>query len=65
VDDKPSPVWKTGLARDLPETALRATSRHPTSNLSTAPVSCADVWRREVPQGIVNHPRIDGKDAIR
>jgi hypothetical protein len=53
-----------GRARNLPETTPRTASRRPTPNLSPAPVRCADVWRREVPQGVVNSPRIDGKDGV-
>jgi hypothetical protein len=52
------------LARDLPETALRATSRRLTSPLSTAPLTWAVVWSREVLRGVVNSPRIDGKDGV-
>jgi hypothetical protein len=53
-----------GLARDLPETVLRATSRRPTTRPSAAPLTCAVVWVHEVPHGVVNHPRIDGKDGV-
>jgi hypothetical protein len=49
------------LARDLPETALRATSRRPTTQPLTAPPTCAVVWAREVMAGVVNYLRIDGK----
>jgi hypothetical protein len=52
------------LARDLPETALRATSPRLTPRPSTVPLTCANVWPREVLQGVVNHRRIDGKDGI-
>jgi hypothetical protein len=52
------------LARDLPETALHATSRRPTTQPSAAPFTCAIVWEREVLQGAVNHRRIDGKDRV-
>jgi len=48
----------------LPETALRATSRHPTTHPSAAPATCAVVWGHGVRQGFVNHRRIDGKDGI-
>jgi hypothetical protein len=51
-------------ARDLPETALRATSPSPTTRPSTALLTCATVWAREVLRGIVNSPRIDGKDGV-
>ena len=51
---------RTGtLARDLPETALHATSRRPTTRPSAAPFTCAVVWVREVLKGGANHPRID------
>jgi hypothetical protein len=52
------------LARDLPETALRATSRRPTTQPSAAPPTCAVVRGREVVGGVVNHRRIDGKDGV-
>jgi hypothetical protein len=48
----------------LPETTLRATASHPTSRLSTAPLTWAVVWGRVVLQGVVNHRRIDGKDEV-
>jgi hypothetical protein len=54
-----------GLARDLPETALRAASRRPTTRPSTAPLTCADVWRRQVVYGVASHPRIDGMQGLR
>jgi hypothetical protein len=53
-----------GLARDLPETVLRATSRPPMIQPSAALLTCAVVWVHEVPHGVVNHPRIDGKDGV-
>jgi hypothetical protein len=52
------------LARDLPETALRATSPRLTPRPSTASLTCVTVWAREVLQGVVNPPRIDGKDGV-
>jgi hypothetical protein len=52
------------LARDLPETALHVTSSGPTTLPSSARLTCADVWGREVLQGVVNRPRIDGKDGV-
>ena len=52
------------LARDLPETALRATSLSPTTQSPAALLTCAVVWSREVPYGGVNRPRIDGKDGV-
>ena len=61
------PSWHRGcgaLARDLPETALRVTSPRLATQPSTAPLSCADVWGREVLHGVVNPPRIDGKDGV-
>src|SRR5215208_7296534 len=57
-------VTAGALARDLPETALRATSPRLTPRPSTVPLTCANVWPREVLQGVVNHRRIDGKDGI-
>ena len=58
--------WTTiqGLARNLPETTPHATSRHPTTRPPTAPFTCAVAWAREVLRGIVNGPRIDGKDGV-
>ena len=52
------------LARELPETALHAASRRPTTQSSAAPLTCADVWRHEVLHGVVNPRRIDGKDGV-
>jgi hypothetical protein len=54
----------SALARDLPETALRATSRRLMSPLSTVPLTWAVVWTRRVLHGSVNRPRIDGKDGV-
>jgi hypothetical protein len=53
-----------GLARDLPETALRATALHHTTHLSTVPLTCAVVLGREVLRGVANRRRIDGKDGV-
>jgi hypothetical protein len=52
------------LARDLPETVLHVASRRPTTQPSTAPLTCAIVWAHEVVRGVVNLPRIDGKDGV-
>jgi hypothetical protein len=52
------------LARNLPETVLYATSRSPTSRSTTAPLTCAVVWAREVLHGVTNRRRIDGKDGL-
>ena len=51
-------------ARDSPETALHVTSRGPTPNRSTSALTCRVVWTREVVHGVVNYPRIDGKDGV-
>jgi hypothetical protein len=53
------------LARDLPETALHATSRHPTPRSPATPFTWAVVWQREVVHGGVNSPRIDGMQGVR
>jgi hypothetical protein len=53
-----------GRARNLPETTPHAASPRPTAQPSAAPLTCAAVWGREVPRGIVNSPRIDGKDGV-
>jgi hypothetical protein len=53
-----------GPCQNLPETALHATSRHPTPRFPAAPFTWAVVWPREVVAGVVNHPSIDGKDAV-
>jgi hypothetical protein len=53
------------LARDLPETTLRVASRRPTTQPSAAPHTCAVVWVHEVPQGVVNHPSINGMQGVR
>jgi hypothetical protein len=52
------------LARDLPETALCAASRRPTTRSSAAPLTCVVVWGREALCGVVNPWRIDGKDGV-
>jgi hypothetical protein len=52
------------FARNLPETTPHATSPHPTTQLSTAPLTCAIVLGHEVPHGVVTRPRIDGKDRV-
>jgi hypothetical protein len=52
------------LARNLPETALHAASRRLTTRPSTAPLTSVVVWAREVLQGVVNSPSIDGKDGV-
>src|SRR5918995_4045326 len=48
------PVPATGLARDLPETTLHVASPRPMTPPSTAPLTCADVWEREVLYGVVD-----------
>jgi hypothetical protein len=53
------------LARYLPETALHAALRRPTTQPSAASLSCAVMWIREVLQGVVNHPRINGMQGVR
>jgi hypothetical protein len=53
-----------GLARNLPETALSATSRRPTTQPSAASQTWTVVWSGAVVHGVVNHPRIDGKDGV-
>jgi hypothetical protein len=50
----------SALARDLPEAALRATSRRLMSPRSTVPLTWAVVRTRRVLHGSVNRPRIDG-----
>jgi hypothetical protein len=52
------------LARDSPEPCLCAPSRRPTTQPSAAPLTGAVVWVHEVPQGVANPPRIDGKDGV-
>jgi hypothetical protein len=53
------------LARDLPETTLRATSPRPTIQPSAAPLTCAVMWAREAVDGVVNYPSIDGMQGVR
>jgi hypothetical protein len=53
-----------GLARDLPETALHATSRHPTPRSPAAPFTWAVVWPQEGVHGGVNSPHIDGMQEV-
>jgi hypothetical protein len=52
------------LARDLPETALRAASRRLTTQPSAAPSTCSVAWVGEAVHGVVKYPRIDGKDGV-
>jgi hypothetical protein len=56
---------KRHVARDLPETALRAASRRLATRSSAATLTCVNVWRRKVLQRVANYRRIDGKDAVR
>jgi hypothetical protein len=53
-----------GLARDLPETAPRATSGRSTTRSLAAPLTCTVVCGREVLDGVANYRRIDGKDGV-
>ena len=53
------------LARYLPETALHVALRRPITQPSAASLSCAVMWIREVLQGVVNHPRINGMQGVR
>src|SRR5215216_1000460 len=53
------------LARDLPETALHATSRHPTPRSPAAPFTCSVAWISEVVHGDVNYPSINGMQGLR
>ena len=53
------------LARDLPETALRATSPRPTAQPSAAPFNCSVAWVGEMAHGDVNHPSINGMQGVR
>jgi hypothetical protein len=48
----------------LPETALRAASRRPTTQPSAASLACSVAWEGEVAHGDVNYLRIDGKDGV-
>src|SRR5918993_580760 len=52
------------VARDLPETTLRATAFRLTMQPSTAVLTRAVVWRCEVSLGVVNPRRIDGNDGV-
>jgi hypothetical protein len=52
-------------ARNLPETLPDAASSHPTTQPSTVPLTRAVVRERAVLHGVMNDPRIDGKDAVR
>jgi hypothetical protein len=56
---------REGLARDLPETVLRAASLRPTTQPQTVPLTCAVVWLREVLRGEVNSPSINGMQGVR
>ena len=51
-------------ARDLPETALHATSHRPMPRPSTLSFTWAAMLSREVLHGDVNPRRIDGKDGV-
>jgi hypothetical protein len=53
------------LARDLPETTLRATSPRPTIQPSAAPLTCAVMRAREAVDGVVNYPSINGMQGVR
>jgi hypothetical protein len=53
------------LARDSPETALHVASRRPTTQPSAASLTWAVMWTREVLQGVVNHPRVNGMQGVR
>src|SRR4029453_11714891 len=53
-----------GLARDLPETTPHVASPRPMTPPSAAPLTCEDVWEREVLYCVVNPRRIDGKDRV-
>jgi hypothetical protein len=54
-------AWR---ARNLPETALRVTSRRSIRQPSTAPFTCPVAWVGEAAHVDVNHRRIDGKDGV-
>ena len=51
-------------ARNLPETTLHATSPRHTTQPSTVLLTCAVVRERAVLHGVMNDPRIDGKDGV-
>src|SRR4029453_96617 len=53
------------LARDLPETALHATSPHPTTRSPAAPFTCSVAWVSEAVRGDVNPPHINGREGVR
>jgi hypothetical protein len=61
-------LLETALRELLPEICQKlryvqprpASRRDPRQGCST----CVTVWAREVLQGVVNHPRIDGKDGV-
>src|SRR4029453_17022197 len=58
-------VVKARACQRFARTALRATSLRPTTPPSRAPLTWVVVPGRGVMHGVVNHPRIDGKDAVR
>src|SRR5215207_3109589 len=53
------------LARNLPETALYAASRRPTTQPTAAPYTCSVAWVGEALHGDVNHPHINGMQGVR
>jgi hypothetical protein len=53
------------LARDLPETALHATSRSRTTPPSAARLTLGFARGREVTRGTTNHPSINGLQGVR
>jgi hypothetical protein len=59
----PSTVTQVPCQR-FARTTLHATSRRLTSRSSAASFTWAVLWLREVLHGVVNHRRIDGKDAV-
>jgi hypothetical protein len=61
----PKTITQGTLARDLPETTLRVTSRRLTTRPSTAPLTSVVVWAREVLRGVVNYPHINGMQGVR
>jgi hypothetical protein len=54
-------AWR---ARDLPETTPHSASPRLTRRGVAGPPTCAVAWAREVLHGVVNRPRIDGKDGV-